>query len=104
MTLNQVEKQIASKELSIKQEISSLCDQLKLTQDLIKQYESSQLKNAEIVRDAQQKLYSTGAYGLLDYLDAIGAYNDTLAAYYQTLSDYRRDVAKLNAAIGKDTL
>ena len=104
LTLNQIEKQIAAKELSMKQEISSLYDQLKLTQDLIKQYESSQLKNAEIVRDAQQKLYSTGAYSLLDYLDAIGAYNDTLAAYYQTLSDYRRNVAKLNAAIGKDTL
>lgn len=104
VALNQIGKQIAAKELSIKQEVSSLYDQLKLTQELIKQYESSQLKNAQIVRDAQQKLYSTGAYALLEYLDAIGAYDDTLAAYYQALSDYRRNIARLNAAIGKDVL
>jgi len=102
LTISQTEKQIESKEISIRQEIAVLYNQLKLNFELIKQYESTQLKNAQIVRDAQQKLYSTGGSALLDYLDAIGAYHETLTSYYAALADYRRNTSKLNAAVGKD--
>jgi cobalt-zinc-cadmium efflux system outer membrane protein len=100
----QLDKQILSLGLSIRHDIIDLYDHIALTKDLIFKYEKAQLKNAIYVRDTQQRVFGTGAQqeGLLDYFDAIGAYNDTLADYYNTLADYWKDSASLNAAAGRD--
>ncbi len=104
LLMEQILKQAKALELSIRQEITNLYDHVSLTKELIVKYENVQLKNAEYVRDTQQRLFGTGAQqqGLLEYFDSIGAYNDTLEDYYNSLADYRKDIASLNAALGRD--
>lgn len=102
LTKGQTEKQIDSKILSIRQEIDGLTDQLKLGRNLIEDYESKQLKRAKEVRDAQQKQFGTGNSALLDYLDAVSAYQGTVSAYYDTVADYQRNLARMSASVGKE--
>lgn len=102
--LNQAEAQIQALTLSIRQEIGADYEQLKLNDGLIHDYEETQLDNARKVRDSQQTIFGTGGSGLLDYFDAVNAYQGTLSAYYDVVAEYRRGLARLNAAIGKDSL
>ena len=102
LTKGQVEKQIEAKVLSIKQEVGGLYEQLSLGRTLIEEYESKQLKRARDVRDAQQRQFGTGNSALLDYLDAIGAYQGSVSSYYEAVAEYRRNLARLNFALGKD--
>jgi cobalt-zinc-cadmium efflux system outer membrane protein len=101
---NQADKQTESLTLSIRQEITSDCDQLKLNEGLIRDYEENQLANARHVRDSQQTLFGTGGSALLDYFDAVNAYQSTLSSYYDVVAEYRRGLARINAAVGKDVL
>jgi cobalt-zinc-cadmium efflux system outer membrane protein len=100
----QLEKQKQSLELSISQEISTLRDQLLAGKHLLEAYESSQLKQAREVRDAQARLFGTGTTALLDYFDGINAYISAYSSYYEAVGDYRRNMARLNSALGKDEL
>jgi cobalt-zinc-cadmium efflux system outer membrane protein len=104
LTRGQTEKQAQSLELSIRQEIASDYAQLKLNEGLIRDYEGSQLANARKVRDSQQTLFGTGGSALLDYFDAVNAYQSTLSSYYDVVAEYRRGLARMNAAVGKDLL
>ncbi len=102
LTKGQTEKQIDSKVLVIHQEVEGLFDQLKLGRGLIEDYENRQLKRARAVRDAQQKQFGTGNSALLDYLDAVSAYQSTVSAYYDAVAEYQRNLARLSASVGKD--
>jgi cobalt-zinc-cadmium efflux system outer membrane protein len=100
----QAQKEVESLELSIRQEIGDELERLKIDHDLIVDYESSQIKNAREVRDSQQTLFGTGYIALLDYFDAMEAYDGVLSSYYDTLGDYRKTVAELNASVGKEVM
>jgi cobalt-zinc-cadmium efflux system outer membrane protein len=102
VTKAQTEKQMVSLEMSIKQEIDTDVRQLQLNKDLIEEYEKTQLKNARKVRDSQQTLFGTGGSGILDYFDAISAYQTTLSSYYDVVGEYRRSLFRLYSAVGKD--
>jgi len=104
LTGEQAKKQAESLMLSIRQEIGDELAQMKIDHDLIEEYESKQIANARKVRDEQQKLFGTGNMVLLDYFDAMEAYNGVLLSYYQTVGSYRNDLAMLNASIGKDVM
>lgn len=56
------------------------------------------------MRDSQQTLFGTGGSALLDYFDAVNAYQSTLSSYYDVVAEYRRGLARMNAAVGKDLL
>lgn len=98
----QAKKQAEALNLSIRQEIGDELEQMKIDHDLIQEYEGKQIDNARKVRDEQQKLFGTGNMVLLDYFDAMEAYNSVLIAYYNTVGSYRNDLAMLNASVGKD--
>jgi outer membrane protein, heavy metal efflux system len=100
----QAQKQAESLDLSIRQEIGDELAQLKIDHDLIVEYESKQINNARKVRDEQQKLFGTGNMVLLDYFDAMEAYNGVLISYYNTVGSYRNDLAMIDASVGKDIL
>lgn len=102
ITKTQVEKQIQALSLAISQELLANYEQLRLNEGLIRDYEGSQLANARKVRDSQQTLFGTGGSALLDYFDAVNAYQSTLSSYYDVVAEYRRGLARLNASIGKD--
>ena len=103
-TADQLQKQIASLEHAISQEVAGDNDQLVLNRRLILDYEESQLTNARKVRDEEQRLVGMGSNDLLSYFDAVAAYSGTFSSYYDAVGEYRRDVARLNAACGMDVL
>ncbi len=100
----QAQKQVDSLVLSIRQQIGDELAQFKIDHDLILEYESKQIDQARKVRDEQQKLFGTGNMDLLDYFDAMEAYNGVLLSYYGTVGSYRNDLAMLKASVGKDVL
>jgi outer membrane protein TolC len=104
LTGEQTQKQIESLDLSIRQGIGDELAQLKIDHDLIMEYEATQINNARKVRDEQQKLFGTGNMDLLDYFDAMEAYNSVLFSYYNTVGSYRNDLAMIDASVGKDIL
>ena len=104
LTGEQTQKQIESLDLSIRQGIGDELAQLKIDHDLIMEYEAKQINNARRVRDEQQKLFGTGNMDLLDYFDAMEAYNGVLISYYNTVGSYRNDLAMIDASVGKDIL
>jgi cobalt-zinc-cadmium efflux system outer membrane protein len=104
LTKAQTQKEVESLTLSIRQEIGDELERLKIDHDLILDYESSQIKNARQVRDSQQTLFGTGYIALLDYFDAMEAYDGVLSSYYDTLGDYRKTAAQLNASVGEEVM
>lgn len=104
LSRSQSEKALDALVLSIRQEIDELYDDLKLNQELIHDYETSQLGEARKIHDAEQTQFGTGNSALLDYFDAMGAYYSTLSSYYDALAEYRRAVARLQSSVGKDAL
>jgi outer membrane protein, heavy metal efflux system len=104
LTGQQAQKQVESLNLSIRQEIGDELAQLKIDHELIEEYETTQIRNARKVRDEQQKLFGTGNMNLLDYFDAMEAYNTVLFSYYATVGSYRNDLAMIDASVGKDIL
>lgn len=104
LTAEQAQKQVESLNLSIRQEIGDELAQLKIDHDLIVEYETTQINNARKVRDEQQKLFGTGNMVLLDYFDAMEAYNGILSSYYDTVGSYRNDLAMIDASVGKDIM
>jgi len=104
LTKAQAQKQVESLQLSIRQEIGDEMERLKVDLNLIVDYENSQIKNARQVRDSQQTLFGTGYIALLDYFDAMEAYDSVLSSYYDTLGDYRKTAAELNASVGTEVM
>ena len=102
LTKGQSERQLDAKLLSINQEIGGLVEQLNLGRALIQDYETKQLKHAREVRDTQQKQFGTGNSALLDYLDAMSAYQGTVSSYYDAVAEYHRNLARLSASVGRD--
>src|SRR5262249_2459830 len=102
LSKGQSEKQIEGKLLSIGEEISGLVEQLELSRSIIVLYETKQLKAARDVRDAQQKQFGTGHSAVIGFLCAVTAYTNVVSSYYETVAEYRRNLARLNASLGKD--
>lgn len=102
--LEQARTQVAALELGIRQEIGDELEQLRMNQDLIVEYESTQIKNARQVRDSQQTQFGTGYIALLDYFDAMEAYNGVLSSYYVAVGNYRKNLASLNASVGCEVM
>jgi hypothetical protein len=89
-------------ELSIREELGEDLEQLRVGHELIVDYESTQIRNARKVRDSQQTLFGTGYIALLDYFDAMEAYNGVLSSYYDTVGAYRKALAQLDASLGRE--
>ena len=104
LTGEQIQKQITSLEISMRQEIAGISEQLELNRGSIVKYESSQLANARKVLDEQQKQVGMGSNSLLEYFDAVDAYEEAVSSYYDAVGDYRRNVARLSAACAQDVL
>jgi cobalt-zinc-cadmium efflux system outer membrane protein len=91
-----------SLELSIKEELGEDLEQLQVGHGLIVEYESTQIKEARQVRNAEQTQFGTGGIELLDYFDAMEAYNSVLSSYYDAVAGYRKALAQLSASIGEE--
>jgi cobalt-zinc-cadmium efflux system outer membrane protein len=103
LTRQQSEAQERSLELSIEEELGEDLEQLKVGRSLIMEYESTQIKEARQVRDAEQTQFGTGNIELLDYFDAMEAYNSVLSSYYDAVAGYRKALAQLSASIGEES-
>lgn len=103
-SIEQADRQIEALQSAVTEEVNTIYSQLEVSRELIREYETKQLRNAQSLRDAQQKMFGTGAHGILEYLDAVGAYSGTLSSYYGVVADYRRNAARMNAAVGKDIM
>ncbi len=70
----------------------------------VERYERDILPAARSVLDEKQRLFSSGKEGQDVYLTARKDYNDVIRQYGETLLRHRRDMLKLNTAIGQRLL
>ncbi|PJZ70702.1 hypothetical protein CH373_07165 [Leptospira perolatii] len=88
-------------EITLEKEVKTLIQGMLLNKNIIQQIESSQLPKAQKVLNNQQRLFGTGGANLLEYFDAVNAYNGTLMTYYKAVADYRKNRAKLESYLNK---
>jgi len=63
-------------------------------------FDSQVLRNAKEVRDIEEVAYREGARGLINFLDALRAYNKTLLGYNEARHDLALSVYQLELAVG----
>ncbi|EPG74309.1 outer membrane efflux protein [Leptospira fainei serovar Hurstbridge str. BUT 6] len=97
VTKQQAEVYYKNAEISLEKDLKGLIISLALNKKIIQQIELSQLPKAQRVLNNQQRLFGTGGANLLEYFDAINAYNATLSTYYKAVADYRKNKARLEA-------
>ena len=99
-----------SQELSSEQASLALTDVansyegLRTADEIVTQYQSGYLKQAEDSRDISQYAYQHGAASLLDFLDAERSYRSTELGYRQALANYMTSLEQLRQAVGTRSL
>ena len=74
--------------------------QFQASRDTLDKIENSMLGKARDVRSISEYAYKRGDISLVDFIDAVRAYNDTMQTYNDARADYARSLYGLDAATG----
>jgi cobalt-zinc-cadmium efflux system outer membrane protein len=77
--------------------------QFQASKDTLEKIENSMLGKARDVRSISEYAYKRGDVSLVDFIDAVRAYNDTMQTYNDARADYARSLYGLDAATGSTT-
>ena len=77
--------------------------QFQVSSDTVRAIEQSMLDKAKSVRSISEYAYKRGDASLVDFIDAVRAYNDTVQSYNDARADYARSLYGLDAASGSST-
>lgn len=77
--------------------------QYSTARDIADTIERQMLTQARDVRAATEYSYRRGEASLIEFLDAVRAFNETMQSYNEARADYARSLYALDALSGKDT-
>jgi cobalt-zinc-cadmium efflux system outer membrane protein len=77
--------------------------QYQASHDTLDKVEGSMMDKAKNVRSISEYAYKRGDISLVDFIDAVRAYNDTMQTYNDARADYARSLYGLDAATGSTT-
>ena len=77
--------------------------QYRAARDTLEKIEATMLAKARDVRSISEYSYKRGNISLLEFLDAVRAYNDTMQSHNDARADYARSLDALDAATGGTT-
>jgi outer membrane protein, heavy metal efflux system len=101
------EQQLAARtrslEADVKAELDAAYTEYTSERQIVERIETSMLAQARDVRTTMEYSYRRGEASLVDFLDAVRAFNDTTRGYNEARADYARSLYTLDAIAGKVT-
>ena len=88
---------------TVQNDVELAYQQFQASRDLLRRTEDTMLAKAKSVRDISEYSYKRGDINIVDFVDAVRAYNDTVQAYNSSRADYARSLYGLDAATGSTT-
>ena len=77
--------------------------QYQASRDTLDKIEGSMMDKAKNVRSISEYAYKRGDISLVEFIDAVRAYNDTMQTYNDARADYARSLYGLDSATGSTT-
>ena len=101
INVTQVQIELAGAERHVANEVQRAAAEYTASRTVIQRYEKDIVPAARRLRDENYRLYAKGQVGLVAFLEAQREYNDVVRQYLQALVRHRRDMLRLNTAIGQ---
>ncbi|HVX61043.1 MAG TPA: TolC family protein [Pirellulales bacterium] len=93
--------ELAGAERQIANEVQKAAAEYAATRNVVKRYDMEILATARELRDEKHRLFTRGEEGLSAYLEAQKEYNEVVRQYLETLVRHRRNMLRLNTAVGQ---
>jgi cobalt-zinc-cadmium efflux system outer membrane protein len=97
----QLETKTRALETDISNEAANAYAQYTAARDIVDTIERQMLGQARDVRTATEYSYRRGEASLVEFLDAVRAFNETMQSYNEARADYARSLYTLEAISGK---
>jgi cobalt-zinc-cadmium efflux system outer membrane protein len=98
------ERQLATRTQALETDVLRDVDQAfaeyTSARDIVERIEDQMLAQAREVRTAMEYSYRRGEASLIEFLDAVRAFNDTSRSYNEARADYARSLYGLDAIVG----
>ena len=99
-TVTQTKIEINGLERQVVGEVQQAALEYRKSRDYARRFEDNIVPRGRRLRDAKYRLYTTGEADILAYLDGQKQYNDIVRQYLAVLIRHRRDMLRLNSALG----
>ena len=99
----QVDAKTRSLEAEIMRDVDEAFTQYAAARGIVERIESQMLVPAREVRTTMEYAYRRGEASLVEFLDAVRAFNDTSRGYNDARADYARSLYELDAISGRMT-
>ena len=99
----QAQAQTRALRLTVENDVTLALLQYRAARDTLEKIEATMLAKARDVRSISEYSYKRGNISLLEFLDAVRAYNDTMQSYNDARAGYARSLDALDAATGGTT-
>lgn len=93
--------ELAGAERHVANEVQKAAAEYAATRNVVKRYDREILATAQELRDEKHRLFTRGEEGLSAYLEAQKEYNEVVRQYLETLVRHRRNMLRLNTAVGQ---
>ncbi len=104
MEVAQTQTEARGVEQQVANEVRQAATDYAVSRQSVERYERDILPAARSVLDEKQRLFTSGKEGRDVFLAARKEFNDVVRQYGETLLRHRRDMLKLNTAIGQRLL
>jgi cobalt-zinc-cadmium efflux system outer membrane protein len=99
----QVDAKTRSLQAAIMRDVDEAFAQCATARRIVERIETEMLMPAREVRSTMEYSYRRGEASLVEFLDAVRAFNDTSRSYNEARADYARTLYELDAMIGRMT-
>lgn len=101
--LSQAQARSRAQRATVQNDVDQAFLQYQASRDTLQNVEQSMLGKAKDVRSISEYAYKRGDISLVEFIDAVRAYNDTMQTYNDARADYARSLYGLDAATGSTT-
>lgn len=101
INVSQTQIEVAGAERQVANEVQRAVAEFASSRTVLQRYEQDILPTARQLRDEKYRLFTKGQEGLVVYLEAQREYNDVVRQYLETRVRHRRNMLRLNTAVGQ---
>lgn len=103
-TVSQTKIELTGLEQRVVAEVHQAALEYGKSRDVVRRFDESILPRARRMRDARYRLYTQGQGSVLTYLEGQRQFNEVVRQYLDALIRHRRDMLRLNTAVGQRIL
>ncbi len=101
VNVSQTQIELAGAERQVANDVQRAVAEYASSRTVIQRYEQDILPAGKRLRDEKYRLFAKGQEGLISFLEAQREYNDVIRQYLEMLVRHRRNMLRLNTAVGQ---